>query len=328
MTDAQRYRAAFSHVHAPARAAEDALARLEAAPRRHSRHRPVRLLVALAAVLALLALTVGAEISSGAVSNLLAPVFGGVQSELIDSIGYPIGASATADGYTITAEAVIGDRYNVAIVYTVTRDDGEPFPPNARFDDLSNSATDNHSGGGTWAVEDSDPADNRITLVETHSLRRPLFSPVATVTFGDLSQWGQGEGAPDTPIAAGPWTLRFALRYQDNSVTLPLKNQVVTDALGKEYRVKEATLSPVGLHLEIVAPVPDRGHGILSDFTVSLRLKDGTQIALQNSSHGGGWTEGDTTVNSGLTSLFDIPVPPEEVEALILCGTAIPLALE
>lgn len=35
-------------------------------------------------------------------------------------------ASVTVNGYTLTADAVIGDRYNIANVYTLTRDDGQP----------------------------------------------------------------------------------------------------------------------------------------------------------------------------------------------------------
>lgn len=57
-----------------------------------------------------------------------AGLFGGgaAETEIIDQIGYPIGASATSNGVTITADAIVGDTYSYAIVYSIRRDDGEP----------------------------------------------------------------------------------------------------------------------------------------------------------------------------------------------------------
>ena len=59
---------------------------------------------------------VAVDATSGAVSNLLAPLFGMTHTEIVDKIGVPIGASSSADGYTLTADAVIGDRSNMAVV--------------------------------------------------------------------------------------------------------------------------------------------------------------------------------------------------------------------
>ena len=90
-------------------------------------------LVAAVLAIILLAIPVSAEVVNGYVSNLLAPLFGGAQTEIVDKIGKPIGATVTADGYTLTADAVIGDQYNVAIVYTLSRDDGQPIPEGTHF---------------------------------------------------------------------------------------------------------------------------------------------------------------------------------------------------
>ena len=58
-------------------------------------------------------------------------VFGGsaAQTEIIDKIGYPVGASDTDNGVTVTADAVMGDAYNAVIVYTISRDDGTRLLP-------------------------------------------------------------------------------------------------------------------------------------------------------------------------------------------------------
>ena len=103
------------------------------ARQQRTRRRLPRGLTAAACVLLVLLATLTVEARSGAVSSLLAPLFGGTRTEIVDHIGSPIGASVSADGYTITADAIIGDRYNLAVVYTLTRDDGQPLPENLRF---------------------------------------------------------------------------------------------------------------------------------------------------------------------------------------------------
>ncbi|MFR2950670.1 MAG: hypothetical protein ACLTKG_04690 [Collinsella intestinalis] len=59
----------------------------------------------------------------------LAAVFGAgpAQTELIDRIGRPIGASCTSNGITITADAIVGMRHAYAVVYTIGKDDGTAF---------------------------------------------------------------------------------------------------------------------------------------------------------------------------------------------------------
>lgn len=107
---------------------------LQAAQEQQSRtRRPIRrtVLIAAAAVLVLAVGTAGATGILKSAAEVFAPIFGGsaAQTEIIDKIGYPIGASDTAGGVTITADAVMGDAYNAAIVFTITRDDGTALLP-------------------------------------------------------------------------------------------------------------------------------------------------------------------------------------------------------
>ena len=91
----------------------------------------VRRWAAMAACFALvLSMALTTEATNGTVSNLLAPLFGGAQTEIVDEIGVPIGASTSVNGYTLTVDAIIGDRYSVMIAYTLTREDGQPIPEN------------------------------------------------------------------------------------------------------------------------------------------------------------------------------------------------------
>ena len=61
-------------------------------------------------------------------SDAFAGVFGPTaDTEIIDQIGRPIGASDTAGGVTVTADAILFDGYNYLISYTLEKEDGSAF---------------------------------------------------------------------------------------------------------------------------------------------------------------------------------------------------------
>ncbi len=91
-----------------------------------------RFAAAAAATLVLAVGLAGGAYASGAlmgVGNVMDDLFGGppAQTEVVGKIGRPLGASATSNGVTVTAEAIIGDRANYTIVFSVAKDDGTPF---------------------------------------------------------------------------------------------------------------------------------------------------------------------------------------------------------
>lgn len=63
------------------------------------------------------------------VVDVFSPIFGvtPVQTQIINDIAYPIGASANSNGITITADAIIGDTNMATVVYTISNDDGTPI---------------------------------------------------------------------------------------------------------------------------------------------------------------------------------------------------------
>ena len=84
--------------------------------------------VGVAAAL-LMTMGVGAAVTLTPAGEVFASVFGGApaQTEIMDRMGVPIGASDTSGGVTITADAIIGDTYSYAVVYSIARDDGQPL---------------------------------------------------------------------------------------------------------------------------------------------------------------------------------------------------------
>ena len=103
----------------------------ESAGEKKHRHPLWRTALIAACLAAALAVGAGASGVLKSAVEVFAPIFGGsaAQTEGIDKIGHPIGAGDTDNGVTITADAIIGDAYNAAIVYTIRRDDGTALLP-------------------------------------------------------------------------------------------------------------------------------------------------------------------------------------------------------
>ena len=196
-------------------------------------HGPLLRTALIAACLtAALAVTAGATGILKSAGEAFAPIFGGsaAQTEIIDKIGYPVGASDTDNGVTITADAVMGDAYNAAIIFTITRDDGTALLPAGTEDAMllvrGGGADLNIPGGthgGSWFV-DEDPADNTVQLIQTISADVPLNDCTATAKFDDLWMWDEESGEA-VPFAEGTWKLRF-------DVHAPFWGQVLKLVLG------------------------------------------------------------------------------------------------
>lgn len=261
----------------------------------------------------ILSMALTAEATNGTVSNLLAPLFGGAQTEIVDEIGVPIGASTTVNGYTLTLDAIIGDRYSVMVAYTLSRDDGQAIPENIDFASLGF----NGSGYGTKIIIDEDDPSIAHFHLRWHR-NEPIIGRIVTATFTDLFI---DNGEDDEVIAEGTWQIKYTLRYPDSTEELPVKAFEVVDDGGHKYKVKEILLSPLGIHLDMVFYEPESEGGIFKDFKMSLIMTDGTELPLEDGGGGGSWTEGDKKADVNYYAEFDIPIPREDIKAIIICGT-------
>ena len=261
----------------------------------------------------ILSLALTAEATNGTVSNLLAPLFGGAQTEIVDKIGVPIGASASVNGYTLTMDAIIGDRYSVMVAYTLSRDDGQAIPENIDFSSKGFSG----SGYSTKILIDEDDPSIAHFHLRWHR-NEPIIGRIVTATFTDLVI---DNGEDDEVIAEGTWQIKYTLRYPDSTEELPVKAFEVVDDGGHKYKVKEIMLSPLGIHLDMVFYEPESDGGIFKDFSVSMIMTDGTELPLPDGGGGGGWTEGDKKADVDYYAEFDVPIPREDIKAIVICGT-------
>ena len=273
----------------------------------------IRRWAAMAACFALIiSMALTAEATNGTVSNLLAPLFGGAQTEIVDKIGVPIGASASVNGYTLTMDAIIGDRYSVMVAYTLSRDDGQPIPENIDFRSRGFSG----SGYSTKIIiNEDDPSNAQFHL----RWRRndPIIGRIVTATFTDLII---DDGENDVIHAEGTWEIKYTLRYPDSTEELPVKPFEIVDDGGRRFKVEGIMLSPLGIHLDLIFFDPDYEGGVFKDFTMSLVMTDGTEMSLNDGGGGGGWKDGDKKANVDYYAEFDIPIPREDIKAIIICG--------
>ena len=139
--------------------------------------------IAAVAVAAALVLAVGAGATGGlkTVAQAFAGVFGPTaDTQVMDQIGYPIGASDTDNGVTVTAEAILFDGYNYLMTYSIAREDGTAFSVeeipqgegrlNLTWDSADSTIGRNTTGAhGSSYFYDADPTDAAIQYVETMS---------------------------------------------------------------------------------------------------------------------------------------------------------------
>ena len=235
---------------------KERIAHQAASAARKIHHRPVRRMVLIAAAVVTV-LAVGTAGATGVLKSAVdsfSGIFGGdvAQTEIINNIGRPIGASATDNGVTITADAIIGDQYNACIVYSVSRDDGRPLLPDGvpvtalQLGGFGGSSWVGGSASGSAYFLDEDTSDNAVQYVETVSSDTPLNKGIAKVDFQNLCYWDEASG--DTvSVAEGRWQFRFDVNYEDSSVTLGDGETFQQD--GMTFTVDEITVSPVAVRV-------------------------------------------------------------------------------
>lgn len=283
---------------------------------------PWKSLVAVVLVVVLLAIPVHAELVNGYISNLLAPLYGGSQTEIVDKIGVPIGAEAIVGDYKLTADAIIGDRYSFAIVYSLTRVDGTILDRDLCFQSLSNSyRTD--SGAGVLSHELS---EDGLTLhvVEQWTSPRKFLRRNASVCFSNLMKY---TGDDYELIQEGNWNLEFVIRYEDSSKEVSIKPFKVTDSSGDQYEIRSIVISPVGIHFDMTAPNNyNRDENWMppyADFELSVIMEDDTIIEINDRSMGSGGDLESATHDADFGAFFDVPIELEKIKAIVICGTEV-----
>lgn len=230
---------------------------------RIARH-PVRTVARIAAVTAVLAIVIGGAgtaMATGVLplpSDMLSDIFDGPasQTEIIDRIGRPVGASCSNNGVTVTADAIMGDKDMVTIAYTLTFDDPAALKKLSEPGEngtIAGSVDGNvyvdgeHGGQGQSWLIDKNPNDSSIQYFAQFSVESPgLMGRTVRTHINSLVVPRAGKELPEyKKILTGPWNLKFQLNYEDTSVTIPAPKSVNFN--GTKATIQEATVSCVGV---------------------------------------------------------------------------------
>ena len=317
--------------------------RLMAAAERPAPRRvlPFRRLAA-AGVAAALVLSVGVAGATGALGEVRAAfsaIFGpSTQTEIMDKIGYPVGASDTDNGITITADAIVGDTYSYAVVYTIQREDGKALvsdqllarAPDPETDALPlafqsyDAALQGYRGGssGNMWFYDADPADSALQFVELRTQSEPLEPGLLTVRFQDLQVYGE-DYATCTTLTEGSWKLSFQLAFEDASRTLPCGQTFTLNSA--EATLNAVTLSPLSIQADYtVSWAGDTAMDWIEPLPMSITYTDGTTLDLSHAGGASAYGTGAVSCQKGM--IFDQLHPLEEVASVTVGDVVIPVS--
>lgn len=215
--------------------------------------------IAAVGVAAALVLSIGAGATGvfKSASDAFAGVFGPTaDTEIIDQIGRPIGASDTSNGVTVTADAILFDGYNYLISYTLEKEDGSAFDctknPDTGLYDLGWKRSDSTIGRGVDGASgssyfyDENPSDNAIQYVETMSYNDAVQTGgTVKITLHDLQEFSN-DGTEST-LVKGTWSLKFKLEAGNSAKELPAGQTIEVNGLSAS--VDKVVISPIGYHV-------------------------------------------------------------------------------
>lgn len=311
-------------------------------------HRPIgRTILVAACITAVLAVSAGATGVLKTAVESFSGIFGGevAQTEVIDKIGRPIGASDTDNGVTVSADAIIGDEYNAAIVFTIRRDDGTRLLPeevnekNLLMGGFGGVDLNVRGGshGSSWLV-DEDPDDDFVQMVQTISSDVPLAHCTATADFTDLCGWDDESEAAVTLIE-GHWKFRFDVDYEDSSVTLGGGETFEQDGL--TFTIDEVRVSPVAVRVaytvdsEVQWSDAPSGRVSEEDRETQLRYFENVEILLTcadgtvvSAPDGGSIKPDNGQTHCVKGGVLDEIIPLEELESISVGGIVYPISVE
>ena len=283
-------------------------------------------------------------------ADVLSDVFGGApaQTELLNNVGRPIGASATSNGVTVTAEAVAGDRFNYAVAYSIEFDDptaleGIEFHEGGTLTYVGDAflrVDGAMSGGGLVRLYDADPGDNTLQLVQVMGVQTwndaGIVGRTARFSMSKLEIFTD-EGEFKT-LAAGNWNLKFEMNYVDTTVDLPAGQ--TTTWQGSDVTIDAVAVSSLGVTVDYTIDRQTRDlalPGEVSDealaeqaavmgLPVIVTFADGTTFdATDANGSSAKRDDGTTTVSKATT--YDRIVDADDIVSVTVGDVEIPVSV-
>lgn len=265
--------------------------------------------------------------------------------------------SATDNGTTIAVKAVAGDENNAYILFDVTAPEGTKLDR----DDYSFERDDNkegmailekdgsipHSDGG-WSggwgyttMKDADPGDNKIQIVlNINYTGLDLRGKEVRLNLKNITVPDPKRKTQYLPVLKGEWKLTIPLDYTSTSKKLTVNKPVrfnLADAVNpsapaaerekvsKEFH--QCTVNSIRLSsLSVLAGFSgtssgEKGDGLTVPFSLTLKLKDGSQVKVENNGPG---TGSKTTLTTSYR--FDAPIDVGSISSVTIGDLTVPVS--
>ncbi len=311
--------------------AEDLLA----AARPKAKRFPRRSLVLAIAALLALTVTAGAVGDLPSAAKFFAGTFGDkpTQTEVMGIMGRTLGVSDSDNGVTITAEAVIRDAHSVALLCTISRDNGKPLigsqKPVRQTEDGPILGFENgpdvingYSGGCLFIDShflDPSTTASSLQFVEIIATDNSSYRNAEKIRI----KWNNlcALSAVDDsylPIAQGTWHLTFPLDVEDSTVDLLtgdpwIPAQETFPFEGAAVGPTQLSISPLSIHIGFtIAPTYQ---GVVQAIPFFLTFTDGSTLDLWDSMNYIG-DQGGCAMVYLCTKVFDEIYPLDTIESV------------
>lgn len=310
------------------------------------RRRHPRLTILIAAVAAILCSTTAFALKS----NWLQTLYPATTPSQVEPFVQPVENSIHKDGMTFTIEAVLGDRYNVLLVYTLSRDDGQPLTTDTDivdwlcYDNYSLAGCPDAFTLGSGFMLDSDPSDGTIqfasiSYVRDFDTRSQIPLSGRTLQFSSIDvfyetpnpafETNHAQARYDTTFVFSSETdLEIPLDYED--ATVHFAGGQTIDKGGVRTQLHDIYLSPISCMIDLTWSFQTNELPEPYSISFQLELKDGSIWSGQDNLLPNGYVD-SVQVMKGQTFddqknwVFDRIIPVEDVAAIVYDGVEIPL---
>ena len=335
--DEREFKRVFDQVQLSREEEEAMLERLLSEQRRTSPMKPVKKTVTILAAAALLLMACAFTVATGLDQRFVA-YFRGTEEDARQVSGGVVGVEQSfqyENGWTINIEQVLADRYSLAVLTEVVAPEGTVLDGEAYYFELGMEllpSARNQPAGSGWGygpviLEDENPADNRLTFLQTKGARelgaKDLLGQSVTLTPMWLMESGGKKLNVDFSTEEQSCTV--ALPEQDSGRTYTLRAPVQAD--GETMTLSELYLSPISAAFVLEGEPGEDRPLEESDLArieedASLHLADGTEVSIRRMV-----SQTTDEATGAVHSIFqtDMILEPEDVTAITLLGQTVSL---
>ena len=268
------------------------------------------------------------------------------QTEVLNKSGSALNISATDNGTTIAVKAVTGDKNNAYILFDITAPEGTKLDR----DDYSFERDDNaqgmailekdgapltdHSWSGGWdytTMKDADPNDNKIQIVlNINYTGLELPGKQVCLNLKNITVPDKNHKTQYLPAVEGEWKLTVPLDYTGASKELAVNKAAHFKAEdggapgsepSHECTVNTVSLSSFSALVDFSGESSGEKGSFAIPSSLTLRLKDGSQIKVE---HNGPGIGSATTMSTSYR--FDAPVDVGDIASLTIGDLMIPVS--